>query len=64
MVWKSVSIGLGVICALSMMAIENVPAGAANPPTIKVMPDTGLSPTATVKVSGRHLGDNKKVAYP
>jgi hypothetical protein len=62
MVWRSVSIGIGVICALSMMAIASAPAGATNPPIIKVKPATGLNTTATVKVSGRNLGDNKKVA--
>jgi hypothetical protein len=44
-----------------MMAIVGVPAGATNPPVIKVKPNTGLSTTATVKVSGKNLGDNKRV---
>lgn len=62
MVWRAVSIGIGVIGALSMMVVVSVPADATNPPVVKVRPDTGLSSTATVKVSGKNLGDNKRVA--
>jgi hypothetical protein len=61
MIRQTASIGIGVIGALSMMAIVGVSAGATNAPVIKVKPHTGLGTTATVMVSGRNLGDNKTV---
>ncbi len=52
-------VGMGV-ASLGLMAAT---AGASTPqPVVKVKPNSGLSATATVKVKGSSLGDDKALA--